>query len=159
MFKLTNRPPESTLATRRARDPFTDMRSLMNRFFDDFSPFSPFEATSDRQFLAPRVELHETPEAIEVSAELPGIDEKDVELTLERDALLLRGEKRSQSSSEKGACKYTERTYGSFERLIPLSCEVDREKVEATFKKGVLSVRMPKSQAAKSDTRKIQIRS
>lgn len=159
MFKLTSRPSESTLATRRARDPFADMRSLMNRFFDDFSPLSPFETTGERQHLAPRVELHETPEAIEVSAELPGIDEKDVELTLERDALYLRGEKRSQSSGEKGTCKYTERSYGSFERLIPLSCEVDREKVEATFKKGILNVRIPKSQAARSDVRKIQIRS
>lgn len=160
MFKLTPRSPEPTMAARRPRDPFvSDLPSLMSRFFEDFGNTSLFNSNAANFPLAPRVEVHETPEAVDVSAELPGIDEKDIELVLERDALYLKGEKKAQSSGEKGTCRYTERSYGAFERVIPLSCEVDREKVEANFKKGVLHVRIPKSPAAKSDTRRITIRS
>src|SRR3546814_1622775 len=110
-----------------------------------------------RMHLMQRDELGETDTEIRVTAELPGLDEKDVDITVEDGVLTLRGEKRAQvEDKERG---YSERSYGRFERRIGLPQGIDRDKAEATFKKGVLTVTLPRSEAANEDRKSTRLNS
>ena len=155
-------------AERRAlEDPFRELQQRMNRLFDDVwgdggrfdldrwgAPLSgPLGA------FAPKVDVRETDEAIEVKAELPGMGEDDIQVSLDRGALTLQGEKRSEKEEETDGRTYRECTYGSFHRQIPIPCEIDEDRVEAAFRKGVLSVKLPKSAAAKERAKKIAVKS
>jgi HSP20 family protein len=142
------------------RDPFTSFRHEMDRLFDDF-----FTPTEQRSFggdagvtLRPSVDVAETDQAYTVTAELPGLEQKDVELNLRDNALTLSGEKRQESHEENGGRSYTERSFGRFERVIPLPEEVDADRVEANFKNGVLKVTLPKNPKARDKTRRIEIK-
>ncbi len=142
------------------RDPFNTFRRQMDRLFDDY--FTPAEA---RTFgvggagvaMAPVVDVHESDKTITVTAELPGLDQKDVEIKLRDDALILRGEKRDEQKLDGGGRAYTERTFGRFERIIPLTAEVDPDKTRAVFKNGVLTVELPKNAKAQDLARRIEI--
>jgi HSP20 family protein len=103
------------------------------------------------------VEVSDTGKEIRVTAELPGLEEKDVEVTLDDDVLTIRGEKRSES--EDGPRQFSERFYGQFERRIPLGTEVEEDKAEARFKNGVLTITMPKTERARSKNKRISINS
>jgi HSP20 family protein len=92
---------------------------------------------------------------VRVCAELPGLDEKDVEVLMNEGVLTIRGEKKSESEDKERA--FSERYYGRFERRIPLAWEVDEDKVEASFKNGVLTVAMPKTAQAASHVRRIAV--
>jgi len=106
----------------------------------------------------PAVNVSETGRELQITAELPGLDEQDVEVTLNRDSLTIRGEKRNEFE-DKGRDYYRmERSYGSFHRTIPLPGEVDTEKVDARFNKGVLTVTLPKLPEHRLGSRKIQIK-
>ena len=145
------------------RDPFFNFRREMDRLFDDF--FAPAEG---RSFLAgegaalsavnPSIDLNETEKAFELTAELPGLEQKDVELTLRDNAIVISGEKRKERNEGDGGRRWSERSFGRFQRVIPLPEEVDAEKVEAKFKNGVLKVTLPKNPKAQDKTRKIEIR-
>jgi HSP20 family protein len=143
------------------RDPFGSFRREMDRLFDDF--FAPAEARSfaapaqAQAGVMPSIDVDETEQAYMVTAELPGIDPKDVELDLRDNALILRGEKRSERQEEDGGRRYSERSYGRFERAIPFATEVDADKVAAKFENGVLKVTLPKNAQARDKTRRIQI--
>jgi HSP20 family protein len=149
-----------------ARDPFASFRREMDRLFDDF--FAPAEGRSfapaaqgqaqAQGMIMPSLDVHETEQAYVVSAELPGIDPKDVEINLDDNALTLRGEKRSERNEEDGGRRYTERSYGRFERTIPFGAEVDADRVEASFENGVLKVTLPKNTQAKDKSRRIEIK-
>jgi HSP20 family protein len=106
--------------------------------------------------LVPRLDVSETEREIKVTAELPGMDEKDVNVTLEGDVLTLKGEKKAEAEEKGKNFHRVERTYGSFQRVITLPAEVDATKVTAGFKKGVLTVTLAKSPAAQ--TRKIEVK-
>ncbi len=145
-------------------DPFLELRDRMDRFMDDFTggvwPFSwrvrPFEWRMEA--FMPIVDIKDHGKEIEIQAELPGVSEKDVDLSLFGDSLIIKGEKKD-GMEEKGKGYYrAERSYGSFERTIELPVDVDREKVEATFKDGVLSICLPKTKEAIEHTKKIPIR-
>ena len=141
------------------RDPFTSFRREMDRLFDDF--FVPTEHRSfvgDSATLRPSVEVAETDQAYTVTAELPGLEQKDVELNLRDNALILTGEKRKETSQDTAGLSYTERSYGRFERVLPFGEEVDPDHVEAKFKNGVLIVTLPKNPKAKEKARRIEIR-
>jgi HSP20 family protein len=142
------------------RDPFTSFRHEMDRLFDDF--FSPAEARtfggSGGGLLRPSVDIAETEKAYTVTAELPGLEQKDVELNLRDNALVLSGEKRQETSESNGGRSYTERSFGRFERVIPLGDEVDADRVEAAFKNGVLKVTLPKNPKAQDKARRIEIK-
>jgi HSP20 family protein len=140
------------------RDPFNALRRQMDRLFDNF--WSPTEARSFAPLHSswPTIDVNESPQAYTVSAELPGIDHKDVELTLRDNMLTLRGEKREEHKEGEGARAYVERSYGRFERTIPFEVEVDADKVSASSKNGVLTITLPKNAAAKDKTRKIEIK-
>jgi HSP20 family protein len=101
------------------------------------------------------MEVSETDKEIRVTAELPGLEEKDVEVLLDNDVLTLRGEKRSESEDK--SRQFSERYYGQFERRIALGTEVEEDKVEARFKNGVLTITMPKPERALSRTKRIAI--
>ena len=123
------------------------------RLFD----FEPLPRASVGGALTPRVDVSETDQAIEVTAELPGMEEKDVELVVQDDVLTIRGEKKIEKEEKKKDYHMVERQYGSFQRSFTLPDIVDREKIAAKFDKGVLNVTLPKTAKAKEKTRKIQI--
>ena len=132
------------------RDPFALLRREMNSLFDDF--FSDREGPG--QALAgftPHVDVKETDGEIRVTAEVPGVEEKDIEIAVSGDTLTIKGEKK-EDKEEKGEERYRlERSYGAFRRSFSLPCEVDPGKAAATYKKGVLTITLPKAaQAAKS---------
>jgi len=131
-------------------DVFTGLQREMNRMFEGlFSDFEIGMVRPDDTYL-PRVDVKETDSTVEVAAELPGLDEKDIEVTLDDDGLILKGEKREEKEERVKGWHRVERTYGSFHRRIPLPAEVDGEKVEAVFTKGVLNVKLPKTKVSKA---------
>jgi HSP20 family protein len=145
-----------------ARDPFTSLRQQMERLFDDF--LTPFDttrglATEQDSGVWPSVDVDETDKAYKVTAELPGLEQKDVEVTLRDNALIISGEKRREHKEQNGGRTYAERSFGRFMRSIPLDTEVDADKVQANFKNGILAVELPKNPAAKDKTRRIEVKS
>lgn len=128
----------------------TTFQQEMNRLFDNFfgrSSLQPFGAFgSEWDAFSPRMDVVETDTEIRVSAELPGLDDEDIDVSLSSDQLTVSGEK-TQEREEKGRNYYrTERSFGSFRRSIPLPCEVDVDRADAVFRKGVLTVTLPKKQ-------------
>lgn len=140
--------------------PYLSLQQEMNRMFDEFfegfdlAPFRGEGMTS----VAPKVDVAETESEIHVTAELPGLTENEVEVTLAEGSLTLRGEKKSEKEDKQKNYHRTERSYGMFERTIPLPAEVDREKVEATFTNGVLSVVLQKLSPSVEAGRKISVK-
>lgn len=147
-------------ARREEGDPFSlfrrEMDSLMENFFRGVEGGA-FE--SRLGVFSPKVDVTEGEKEITVSAELPGMDEKDIELSLTKDSLTIRGEKKQEKEEKTTDYYRTERSYGSFVRAIPLPVEIDEEKVEASFKKGLLTVTLPKTEKAVKETKKIPISS
>jgi len=136
-------------------DPFLALHREMNRIFDNFArgfSFGPPTRVSNSGGW-PNVEVRETDKEVEVVAELPGMDQKDVEVSLADGVLMLKGEKKSESN---GAL-YSERWHGRFQRALQLGPDVDPEKVEAAFKNGVLTVTLAKRPEAQSQVKRIAI--
>jgi HSP20 family protein len=144
------------------RNPFLSLHREMNRLFDDvfrgldsrvpaFGSLSSFSATW------PNVEISNSDKEIKVTAEIPGLEEKDLEVLLDDGVLTLKGEKRSEVQDKDK--QFSERFYGHFERRIPLGVEVEEDKIEAHFKNGVLNVVLPKSSKAQSQVKRIAIKS
>ncbi|MDB5395867.1 MAG: heat shock protein Hsp20 [Rhodospirillales bacterium] len=143
------------VARNESTHPFLALHQEMNRVFDDFwREFRP-PADASGSFGWPRIEVSETGSELTVEAELPGLDEKDVEVLLNQGTLVIRGEKKSVSEDK--SRHLSERFYGRFERQIPLPVDVEEDKTVATFKKGVLNVILPKSREATEKTKRIAI--
>ena len=149
--------------------PFETLRNQVDRLFRDFehgflqSPFYRDIDTFWRRDLGfpvtPAVDVVEKDNAFELTAEIPGLDGKNIELTLSDDVLTIKGEK-SEEKEEKTKDRYvSERRYGSFRRSLQLPASVDAGKIEATYKNGVLSVKLPKSEEAKKKQTVIPITS
>lgn len=138
-------------------DPFLTLHREMNRLFDDvFRGFgSPaLSPLMEGRFGWPHVEVSDNDDALVVSAELPGMTDKDVQVEIANGVLTIRGEKKSE---RKGEGRYfTERSYGSFERQIALD-NVQEDKAEASFKNGVLTISLPKSEKARESVKRIAI--
>ena len=107
---------------------------------------------------SPRCDVTEEDGTIVVHAELPGVDAKDMDVSIEESRLVIRGEKRTEKKSEEKGKTYSERFFGSFERMIAIPEGVDPAKIEAKMKDGVLEVRVPKPAVAKPETKKIEVR-
>ena len=124
-----------------------DLHRQMNQLFDDL--FDPATTGSPRQqglpqgWSSPALEVHQSDDAVEITAELPGVKEDDIDLTIEDGVLTLRGEKRSSKTDE--AHGYSERSYGRFERSISLPTNIDEEKCAADFRDGVLTITLPRA--------------
>jgi len=143
------------------RNPLLSLHRDMNRLFDDVfrsfdSQLPTFGSLGSLGAAWPSVEISDTEKEIRVTAEVPGLEENDIEVLLDGDVLTLRGEKRSESE-DKGR-QFTERYYGRFERRIPLGIEVEEDRIDAQFRNGVLTVVLPKSEKAQSQVKRIQIR-
>jgi len=132
-----------------------EMDSLFDDFFREFS-MGPFEERHAGAF-SPHIDVAETDKEIKVSAELPGMDDKDIEVNLNKDSLMIRGEKKEEKEDRNKDYYHVERSYGSFTRTIPLPVEIEGDKAEAHFKKGVLTVTVPKSSKAVEQKKKIAI--
>jgi HSP20 family protein len=151
-----NRPRTPAVRHEGAAEPFLALHQEINRLFDDFSRSFGMPAFGmDHSFGWPTVEMSETDKEIKVQAELPGLDEKEFEVLLSDGALTIRGEKKRESE-DKGR-HVSERFYGLFERRIPLPTEIQEDKVDASFKKGVLTVTLPKSPEAATKTKRIAV--
>ena len=140
-------------------DPFMSLHRNVNRLFDEV--FRGFDTPSVLGRMAPlngtwpSVEFSETDKEIRVTAEIPGLDEKDVEVMLEDGVLTLRGEKKAETEDKDR--QFSERYYGRFERHFSLGREVEDDKVAATFNNGVLTVTLPKSKKAQANAKRIAI--
>lgn len=144
-------------APRDSLDPFMMLHREMNRLFDDvFRAFgtSNLSPLMEGRFGWPKLELSDTDKALVISAELPGMTEKDVQVEIENGVLTVRGEKKSERNGE--GKYFTERYYGSFERRILLD-DVQENKAEASFKDGVLTISLPKSDKPREGVRRIAI--
>jgi HSP20 family protein len=146
-------------APQRYMDPFTAMRAEMDRVFDTFlgPGFGRFNWPMRGEWtetIAPKMDVRETERELVIEAELPGMDEKDVSVTLANGVLTMKGEKKSERDEKKDDYHLMERSYGSFQRSFRLGDMVDPEKVTATFEKGVLKVMLPKRpEAVKAEKR------
>ena len=152
-----------TLVSPSAGDsPFLTLRREMERMVDDFWGDTASGwgwPTTKFAGFTPRVNLTENEREITVTAELPGLTEKDIECSLQGDHLLLRGHKEERQEKKEGdTLVFSERSYGMFERAIPLSCEVVQDKIDASFKNGVLTITLPKTAEAARQAKKISVR-
>src|SRR6516165_5204195 len=143
----------------RGEDPFRTLFQEVQKTFEDFSRRSPFARFSP-DILSPKIDVAESKDAIDVTAELPGVDGNDVDITLSDDVLTIRGEKKSEREEQDKDKNWhvVERSYGSFSRSIPLPFEPDATKVEAKFDKGVLRIRLPKSEEVTKKEQKVEIK-
>jgi HSP20 family protein len=151
--------------------PFESLRREVDRLFEDFdrgfwtSPFrrpifgiEPFWQREEAWGAAPSVDIVEKNNAYEVTAELPGMDEKNIEVKLVDGGLTIKGEKQEEKEEKKKNYYLHERQYGSFERCFTVPEGVDTNKIEATFKKGVLTVTLPKKPEAIKPEKKIEVK-
>jgi len=137
----------------------TDTPFALDTMFEDF--FHGFDIgpqwTHRLGSFNPRVDVTESEKEIKIAAELPGIDEKDIDVSVTRDTLTIKGEKKEEKEEDGKDYYRMERSYGSFCRTIPLPVEVDTEKISASYKKGILNIKIPKSAKAIEGKKKIAI--
>ena len=158
------------------RDPFSLLRREMDRVFQDFyrggwpplprmpdlDPFRGFgggTGAGGATALTPHVDVAETEKEYRITAELPGIDEKDIEVSVADDLLTIKGEKREESRQEDKGYHVSERRYGTFQRSFRLPEGVEPDKIEAQFNRGVLQLVLPKSEKAQPRSRRIDVKS
>jgi HSP20 family protein len=142
-------------------DGFRSLRREIDRVMNDFSrgfpgPWLAQGSKGLRQW-DPRLDVAETDGEFEITVELPGVDEKDVDVTLWGDVLTIKGEKKSETEDKKKDFHRIERSYGMFQRQMSIPFDVDPKDVDAKFKKGVLTVTLPKPPEAQAETRKVKI--
>ncbi len=142
--------------------PVASLRDEMDALFEDFfNGWSVRPVTAIRknaESFMPKISVTETDKEFKVTAELPGMTEKDIDVQVNPDYLTIRGEKRSESEKTEGGKYYSECSYGSFERSIPLGDQIDHDKVDAKYKNGVLQIILPKVITPENKPRKISVR-
>lgn len=149
-------------AGRAAEHPLMSFQRDMNRLFEDLwrgfdAPVPSRSEGMAATMISPRIELKERDAEIEVCAELPGLKENDVEVTVTDNVLSIRGEKKLERKEEEKGYTYSERSYGAFERRIPLDAEILADRVEAKFADGLLTVTLPKNPVSRGHARRIPI--
>ena len=144
-------------------NPLGALTQEMHRLFDDFrsrfdiEPFG-FSRGEIGAFM-PSVDVTEDDKEVRITSEVPGIDEKDIDITLSKDSVTIKGEKKQEAEDKGKDCHRIERSYGSFQRTVPLPAEIDQDKVQAEFKKGILKITLPKTAAAQMVHKKIEVKS
>ena len=148
----------------RREDPISELHGRLNRlfdnFFDDFGSDSLLPANFAKEWntLMPAVEVSESDDAIEVTAELPGMDADSLDVSIDGGYLTIKGEKKDEKDEKKKNYHLTERSYGSFSRTLNIPVDlIDLDKVESKFKNGVLHITLPKTAESKSSRKKIKI--
>lgn len=154
------------------RDPFVALRREIDHLFDDFlgrfrwpsfgrslfeyEPFAEFEPLFGRT--APSVDMSETDKEYQIVAEMPGLDENDVEVVLSGDLLTIKGEKKQEKVEKRKDTYRSERRYGSLSRSFRLPDAIDQDKVAAEIKNGILTVTLPKTPEARKKVKKIGVK-
>ena len=145
--------------------PMYTLQREMNRIFDEFSrtwDVGPLETVEESLgTYLPKVDMIEDDKDLQITAELPGMNEKDIDVSLARNMLTITGEKKEEKEEKEEKVKghyRMERHYGSIRRSIPLPCDVDYDKAEATFKNGVLHVRLPKTAEFQKQVKSIPVK-
>jgi HSP20 family protein len=145
-----------------AGSPLDVFQREMNRLFEDFFKGTALSSWPQEMepfgSFTPQVNMTEDEKSIVVSAELPGMDEKDIDISLNKDSITIKGEKKEEAEHKGKESYVVERSYGSFTRVLPLPKEVNPDKAEATFKKGVLTVTLPKVEKEKESQKRIRIK-
>jgi HSP20 family protein len=143
-------------------DPFAAFRRDVERVFDDFfggfagrgfGPLTGFGA------ITPAIDVSETETEVVIAADLPGLNEKDFDVTLSGDVVTIRGEKKSEREQKNGDSYYVERRFGSFSRSVRLPFVATDEKIDASYDKGVLTIRVQKPKALQQSVRHIDVKS
>ncbi len=170
-MQATQQGDRSPSRREREQHPISHLRRQIDNLFSDFglglpmSPFgrnlfdSPMWADDSTNRLMPAVDICEKEGAFEITAELPGLEEKDLEIKLANGNLTIQGEKKSQTEEKNKDSYYSERYYGSFQRSFTLPQDVDAEKIEARFANGVLTLHLPRKPEAAPAQRQIPITS
>lgn len=157
MISFPGQRTRSLAPARDTYDPFLTLHREMNRLFDDvFRGFGSANLSPlvEGRLGWPKIELDDGDRKLTISAELPGMTEKDVQVEIANGILTIRGEKKAERNGE--GKYFTERYYGSFERQIPLE-DVHEDKAEASFKNGVLTISLPKSDKPREGVKRIAI--
>ena len=139
-------------------EPLSRLRSEVERVFDDF-PFRlpDLQFGSTAALAAPAVEMTETAKAYKITAELPGMDPDEVEVSLDGRVLRIAGEKKEEREEDERGFRVSERRYGAFVRLVELPAAAEDDKIEAKFRNGVLTITVPKDRRAEPQARRIAI--
>ena len=167
----TKLPVKKSAAPAKSEDwaPFESLRREVDRLFDDFRPFDwrlpskvlgfgvPRISRAEWQ-VTPAMDLVEKDDVYEITAELPGLSEKNVEIKLSNHTLTIKGEKSEEKEDKRKDYYLSERRYGSFQRSFQLPEGVDADKIDAHFAHGVLSVKLPKTAEAKKGEKTIAVK-
>jgi HSP20 family protein len=140
--------------------PFRDferMRREMDRFWDSFFDVAPRRKTEEGGEWFPSLDVSETKNDIVVKAELPGMDPKDIDISLSDGSLILKGERKTEKEEKEEGYHLIERSFGKFYRTVPLPQGVQSDKINASYKDGVLKITLPKSEEAKKKEIKIKV--
>ncbi|HEY1406459.1 MAG TPA: Hsp20/alpha crystallin family protein [Spirochaetota bacterium] len=140
--------------------PFEEMERMFNDFFQQrfFAPsWMPRFKFPELDDVSTSVDMFEEGDNLVIKAELPGMKKEDINVDLKDDVITISGEKKSEEKTERKDFHRVERTFGSFTRRLRLPVEIKADKVEASFKDGVLEIKMPKSEAAKQNAKKIAV--
>jgi HSP20 family protein len=139
--------------------PYREIESLQRQIEHLFDSMVP---TGDGNFnsgvaLWPAVEMNETPEAIHLKLEVPGLEAKDLDVQVTQKAVSIKGERKFESKTEEKGVTRSEFRYGSFQRVIPLSAQIQNDKVEAEYKDGILTLNLPKTESEKNRVVKVNL--
>jgi HSP20 family protein len=152
------RERDRSMPVRRRSDSVSRLQSEFDRFFNDFAsltPWSTFESIGD---FSPEIDVTEHDDRLEVTAELPGLNFEDIDLTISRDTLTIKGEKKQETEVDEGNYYRMERRFGSFCRTIPFAADVvDADNVDASYKDGLLKITLPKRKEAQPLSKRINI--
>lgn len=139
-------------------DVFSGLQREIDRVFSDYSRGLPALGDFGKSGLSLKVNVAETDTAVEVTADIPGVDAKDIDVQLRDGVLTIKGEKKVEKDEKQKDFHVVERSYGMFERSFSVPAEVDAAKVDASFDKGVLKITMPKLPSAQSKVQKIAVK-
>lgn len=157
---LAERPSQRTGLSDYLREPISRLRGEVGRIFDDFPPRFPATFLGPRYLSllpVPALEMKETDEDYRLSVELPGVELTDVELSVENEMLVLKGEKKEQREEKERDYTLSERCYGSFERRISLPSDAEIDDIEASSENGVIKIVIPRDKKKANRQHKIEI--
>jgi HSP20 family protein len=160
LLPVSNRRKAETARSDQSEGPWSSLQRDINRLFEGFFTRLPLAPFPDEEFgrISPRMDMRETEGEYIVELEMPGMSEKDVNISFSEGLLTLSGEKKQDSESRNGSYYCSERAFGRFERSIPIAAEIDPEKTEAKFRNGLLRIRLPKKSRRQSDAKAIPIK-
>jgi HSP20 family protein len=165
---LKKEEPKKATPAALGQNPFASLRTEIDHLFDEFAPGWPFTAGRalaaefprfERLAVQPAIEVTANGKSYMITAELPGHDAKNIEVSVADGSLSIRGEKKEETEEKKDDYYLSERRYGSFERRFQLPDGIDVDKIEASLNKGVLKVVLPKIAEAQKKERKVQVKS